>query len=382
MRLLLAFFSLALASATPMVAARELRSTLDLHVSDAPRLARIGEVRALRYELQLVNVADAPVTIESIEVLDADRASAPLARWQGDRVRDRIALSGAARDATPTRTLPPGRHALAYVDLELAPRLRTPRRVEHRMSLRIEDRSVELRGGATPVQASTRAALGAPLRGGPWLAIHLPDAPRGHRRVAFALDGALRIPARFAIDWVKLDDAGHGARGDERHVGNWYGHGADVLAVADARVVAVRDDMPERVLVAPMRHRLADASGNHVTLDLGDGRYFHYEHLMPASVRVRPGDRVRRGEVIARLGNTGDSTGPHLHTHASNGARPLDGDGMPFEIDRYERLGGYDSIEDFGAGQRWKPLSGARPIEHPRMPEPNSVIRFESARRD
>ncbi|HEY6543755.1 MAG TPA: M23 family metallopeptidase [Dokdonella sp.] len=382
MRLLLAFTSFALASAMPMVAAHDGRSTLDLHVSDAPHLARIGAGRALRYELQLVNVADAPVTIEAIEVLDADRASAPLARWHGDRVTDRIALSGTARDAKPTRTLPPGRHALAYLDLELAPRLRTPRRVEHRIVLRIEGQLVELRGGAAAVETRELAAIGAPLRGGPWLAIHLPDAPRGHRRVAFALDGALRIPARFAIDWVKLDDAGRGARGDERRVGNWHGHGADVLAVADARVVAVRDDMPEGLLIAPVRHRLEDASGNHVTLDLGDGRYFHYEHLMPASVRVRAGDRVRRGEVIARLGNTGDTTGPHLHTHASNGERPLAGEGMPFELERYERLGGYDSIEDFGAGQRWKPLPAPRHIERLRMPEPNSVIRFESAQRD
>jgi hypothetical protein len=382
MRLLLAFTTLALASAMPMAAARDVRSTLDLHVSDAPRLARIGPLRALRYELQFVNFADAPVTIDAIEVLDPDRASAPLARWQGDRVSERIALSGAARDAKPTRTLPPGRHALAYVDLELAPRLRTPRRVEHRITLRIEGQPVELRGGAAAVETRVRAALGAPLRGGPWLAIHLPDSPRGHRRVAFALDGALRIPARFAIDWVKLDDAGRGARGDERRVANWHGHGEDVLAVADARVVAVRDDMPEGALVAPVRHRLGDASGNHVTLDLGDGRHFHYEHLMPASVRVRAGDRVRRGEVIARLGNTGDSTGPHLHTHASNGERPLDGDGMPFELERYERLGGYASIEDFGAGQRWKPVSGARQIERLRMPAPNSVIRFEPEPRD
>ncbi|RYD14379.1 MAG: M23 family metallopeptidase [Lysobacteraceae bacterium] len=373
---------LALMLAMPMAAARDLRSTLDLRVSEAPHLARIGPARALRYELQLVNLAEAPITIDAIEVLDAGRTSTLLARWQGDRVADRIMLSATTRDATPTRTLPPGRHALAYLDLELAPRVSTPRRVEHRLSLRIDGRTVELRGGAAPVETRARTALGAPVRGGPWIAIHLPEAPRGHRRVAFALDGALRIPARFAIDWVKLDDDGHAARGDDRLVGNWYGHGADVLAVADARIVATRDDMREALSVEPVRNPLANASGNFVTLDLGDGRHFHYEHLLPGSVRVRAGDRVRRGEVIARLGNTGDTTGPHLHTHASDGARPLDGEGMPFEIERYERLGGYDSIADFGAGQRWKPASATPRIERARMPEPNSVIRFDPAQRD
>jgi murein DD-endopeptidase MepM/ murein hydrolase activator NlpD len=231
-------------------------------------------------------------------------------------------------------------------------------------------------GGEARVSNERRAALGPPLRGGPWLAIHLPAAPRGHRRVAFALDGALRIPARFAIDWVRLDDAGRGARGDERRTANWLGHGEDVLAVADARVVAVRDGMRERTTLDGTRHPLEEASGNHVSLDLGDGRYVHYEHLKPGSLRVRIGDRVRRGQVIAALGYTGDSTGPHLHVHVSDAAAPLAGEGLPLELDRYELLGAYDSIEAFAAGGRWKDSPANRRMQRTRMPAPNSVVRF------
>lgn len=50
-------------------------------------------------------------------------------------------------------------------------------------------------------------------------------------------------------------------------------------------------------------------------LDLGDNRHAFYGHLLPGSLRVKPGDRVRRGQVIGRLGNSGNSTGPHLHFH-------------------------------------------------------------------
>jgi hypothetical protein len=375
MRLLLLLLSLGLSMPMSALQARGLRTTLDLRVAAPPHLARIGDERALAYELQLVNHADADVTLESLEVLDAGAPATPLARWQGDVLRDRLALSGTARNTASTRVLPPGRHALAYVDVALG-RVPVPRRLLHRVVLRIGGDTVELAGGSSAVVEPAHAALGPPLRGGPWLAIHLPAMPRSHRRVAFALDGELRVPARFAIDWVKLDDAGRGTRGDERRVSNWLGHGADVLAVADARVVAARDGLRESATLVGVRHPLEDASGNHVSLDLGDGRYIHYEHLKPGSLRVRMGERVRRGQVIASLGYTGDSTGPHLHTHVSSGARPLDGEGLPLEFVQYELVGRYDSMDAFAAGERWKAAPPGQRTQRERMPAPNSVVRF------
>lgn len=356
--------------------ASELRSSFDLHVAAPVQAARIGNERVLVYELQLVNHADADLVLERLDVLDADAPSPPLASWQGDELRDRIALSGAGRAAKPTHAVPPGRHALAYIEVVLDARMRMPARLLHRLAFTREGDAARTTGGDIAVAAERRVALGPPLRGGPWLAIHLPAKPRSHRRVAFALDGALRIPARFAIDWVRLDDAGRGAHGDPDRTANWFGYGEDVLAVADARVVAVRDGMRERATLDGRRHPLEDASGNHVSLDLGDGRYVHYEHLKPGSLRVRPGDHVRRGQVIAALGYTGDSTGPHLHTHVSDGARPLAGEGLPLEFGRYELLGAYDSIEAFAAGGRWKDAPAAQRIQRGRMPAPNSVVRF------
>lgn len=354
----------------------DLHSSFDLHVAAPPHLAHIGHERVLAYELQLVNHADVELVLEQLDVLDAGAPSTPLASWRGDALRDRAALSGSDRRATPTRAIPPGRHALAYLEVPLTPRARAPRRLLHRLSFRRASDAVEITGGASIVVADQAAALGPPLRGGPWLAIHLPAMPRSHRRVAFALDGTLRIPARFAIDWVKLDDAGRGARGDESRTENWHGYGEGVLAVADARVVATRDGMRESAKLEALRRPLQDASGNYVSLDLGDGRYMHYEHLKPGSLRVKPGDRVRRGQVIAALGYTGDSKGPHLHTLVSSGTQPLAGEGLPLEFDRYELLGTYESIEAFGAGQRWNDAPAKLRAQRERMPAPNSVVRF------
>jgi murein DD-endopeptidase MepM/ murein hydrolase activator NlpD len=67
-------------------------------------------------------------------------------------------------------------------------------------------------------------------------------------------------------------------------------------------------------------------------LDLGGGTYAFYAHLQPGSLRVKNGDRVTRGRVLGLLGNSGNSTEPHLHFHVSDGMSPLGSEGLPYTI--------------------------------------------------
>jgi murein DD-endopeptidase len=89
-------------------------------------------------------------------------------------------------------------------------------------------------------------ALNPPLRGGPWVALYDPMMIGGHRTSIYTLEGRARIPARFAIDWVKLAEDATYARGDATSIANWHGYGAEVLAVADAIVAESVDDMTEK----------------------------------------------------------------------------------------------------------------------------------------
>lgn len=214
--------------------------------------------------------------------------------------------------------------------------------------------------------------LGPPLRGGPWAAIYKADWPRGHRRVFY--DG--RLPGRTAIDWVKLDDQGRIARGDPDLARDALGYGADVLAVADAVVAAARDGVPEAERVSQNgKHPQDLAAGNYVSLGLGDGRFAVCEHLLPGSVAVKVGDRVRRGQVIGKLGFSGDSTGPHLHFHVADAAAPLLGEGVGYGFSRFTLLGRYEDLGRLGAA-RWTPLAGLAPDRRNELPGSNVVVRF------
>ena len=185
------------------------------------------------------------------------------------------------------------------------------------------------------------------------------------------------IPGRFAIDWIKADAQGMTADGDPDIPINHFGYGADVLAVADAVVVATRDGMQEaRSIAATPGHSLSDASGNYVILELAPRQFAFYEHLKPNSLRVDVGERVSEGQAIASLGFTGDSTGPHLHFHVAESPFPVEGDGAPFVIDHFRHLGGYEDIANLGR-ERWRPSAGALGgLRRHERPDCNAVVRF------
>ncbi|MCI0415407.1 M23 family metallopeptidase, partial [bacterium] len=156
--------------------------------------------------------------------------------------------------------------------------------------------------------------------------------------------------------------------------------GTEVLAVADSIVANAKDDIPEYEFISTSQRPmpLENASGNYVTLNLGNGRYAFYEHLKHGSIKVKPGDRIKSGQVIGMLGNSGSSSsGPHLHFHVSDANSTLAAEGMPYVFKNFEVLGAFQTIDAVLRGQRWEPApknaGGARRME---LPAPNVVILF------
>jgi murein DD-endopeptidase MepM/ murein hydrolase activator NlpD len=296
------------------------------------------------------------IELTRIEILDAADSRHVIREFRDADLAKLIGRPGSRTEAAKNSIAPAAR-SVVYFGFTVGTS-DVPRVLKHRVELDLVQASgrehVLVEGGTVSVNAHQPVAIGPPLRGGPWVAIYDQSAVRGHRRVIYALNGRARIPGRFAVDWMKVNEEGQYTHDDGSLVANWYGYGAEVLAVADAGVVAARDGIAESSSVTDsIRNTLENASGNYIALDLGRQRYAFYEHLMPSSVVVKAGDRVKRGQVIGRLGYTGDSTGPHLHFHVSNGNSPLEAEGLPYVIDHFDMLGAYESLEAFATGRPW-----------------------------
>ena len=153
-----------------------------------------------------------------------------------------------------------------------------------------------------------------------------------------------------------------------------------MLAVAESRVVSMLNTVPENVpLNEPPASSFSERAilGNHVILNLGDGRFAAYGHLQTGSVRVRVGQRVRRGQILARVGH-GPSGGPHLHFQVSDGPQPLASDGLPFVFRQFSLTGEVSNIGQFLTGAA---NADIRPVQRAarrrdELPLHASVVRF------
>ena len=149
------------------------------------------------------------------------------------------------------------------------------------------------------------------------------------------------VPQRSAIDFNRRYEDGEVVHGDPKDVRNYRGYGAEVFAVADGHVVAVRNDIPDNPgesKTNALPDTLANQGGNRVILDLGGGKFACYFHLKPGSIRAKEGDTVHAGEVLGLIGNSG-SPGPHLHFQVSDGPIPWQSDSVPYVFDSFVRDG-------------------------------------------
>ena len=92
---------------------------------------------------------------------------------------------------------------------------------------------------------------------------------------------------------------------------------------------------PSRFQGRPRGVTVANAAGNHIIEDIGDGRFILYAHFHTGSIAndIRVGTRLKTGQKIGELGNTGSSTAPHLHFQVMDRPSALNATGLPFVFD-------------------------------------------------
>lgn len=329
----------------------------------------------LCYEIHFTNLASSIWTLQNISV--SNEAGAPLLDVRGPSFVSVLYHPARPPDAqaAPIENLAPGETVIAYIWIDLHPDSPTPTQLHHQLTVRKlgESTSISVDSATTSV-LSELPQIVSPLRGNNWVAGSGPSNSSPHRREIIVYGGKPYIAQRYAIDWVQFGDDNKTYKGDPRDNRSYHCFGLEAHAIADATVVEVKDGIPENVPnekpAVPIN--LATVAGNHVNLDLGGGVYAMYAHLQPGSIRVKVGDRVTAGQVIGLLGNTGNSSEPHLHFQLMNRNSPLGSDGLPYSF-----AGFYDVGKMTIEGSEFKLNRASPQARHGEMPMENQIINFE-----
>ena len=309
------------------------------------------------YELILTNTKPVPATLKAVKVLEAGNGSEVLGLKGKDLIDNLRTL-----DVQPVKgaSLPPNESRLLYITAIFDKKDAIPDALEHR----IEVNGADNPGATKPTPLSYEAGhltlskdpppvFSPPLAGQGWIAINgCCGLGHPHRESVQSANGKLDNSQRFAIDFMRLDSDGRLVEGDASKNSSFVDYGAPVMAAGDGVVVSTLDKLEDNEPGALPDPRvftelgIASVDGNHVVIDHGNGLYSFYAHLQKGSVKVKVGDKVQAGDELGLLGNTGNSSAPHMHFQIMNGPSPLGSEGVPYVFDSFKLAGVAHPTED------------------------------------
>jgi len=219
-------------------------------------------------------------------------------------------------------------------------------------------------GGSVTTSHDKPVVIGAPVTGDGWVAGNGLAARKlnFHRGAVVPVGGRLSGTERFAVDWIRVDPSAKpltAFKGDPTKNESYLSFDQPLVAVADGTVVSVVSDQPNVPPRALSRIPFAQLTGNRIIVDIGNGVFALYAHLKNNGVPVKVGEKVKKGQVIGRLGNSGSTFEPHLHFQLMRGPLPLSFDNVPWEIDHFTLIGSVTLdgvVSDPAAGPRTNEL--------------------------
>ncbi len=314
------------------------------------------------YNLLLQNASQVPATIRKLDVVDATNTSKVLATFSDRQLLDPACNFGDCNrlrslPATPVRdsVIPPQQARVLFVDYAFSSAEDAPKYVMHHLyfdgaASPVTTTPAPVDYTVTPYRISTSGpiTIGPPLKGNNWIALNgccEPGWP--HRSSPLPLNGNLVGSQLFAIDWKQTNNQGAFYTGDKTKNESYVDYGSEVLAVADGTVTAILDGqnanapgvLPAEDPVLGPKLTVDNVDGNHIVLNIGNGAYAFYAHLIKGSLRVKVGDKVTKGQVIAKLGNTGNANASHLHFQVMNGPSAIASPSIPYVIDSFDYHG-------------------------------------------
>lgn len=301
--------------------------------------------QSLNFDFLVENLGTTPLGIDSIALSVLDRNGKPVLR----RFIDSNGFAPGI-DTVPGRSsIPPGGKLLVFnpfhsfrpdVDLHT---------LTYQFGLSIPQEAPETHATLTvePQVYQGKTVLSLPVRGRSM--VHDGhDFYAHHRRLntehAAAKDlGLVQNFMRYSLDINPANDhfdifRGTGARNED-----WYAWGQPLYATGDGTVVdaadATADNIrggenffrPDQLKSTPMHFY-----GNYVVIHHGNGEYSLLGHVQKGSLSVKVGDVVKRGQLVARIGNSGSSNNPHVHYELRTG-KDLQAEGLPAQFVGYRR---------------------------------------------
>ena len=341
------------------------------------------------YDLELTNASRVPATIDQLDVVSAAAPKRVIASYSGTKFVDPTCdygdcnrLRNLPSAPAADNVIPPQESRVLFVDFTFDSLDRAPKAVLHHLY----GQGAINPGSSSPspfdylaapldISAGKPRVIGPPVKGDHWIALNgccLPGFP--HRSSMASLNGQLINAQRFAIDWKRTDDKGAFYEGDKTKNESYVDYGEPIYAVADGTITATLDELeanapgvlPANDPVLGPKITVQTVDGNHIVEDIGGGVWAFYAHLKKDTLLVKPGDKVKKGQIIAKLGNTGNSNASHMHFQLMNGPSVLGSDGVPYVIDRFSYVDTLLAADDFLSGDF---LTGALPKPQPRKQE-------------
>ena len=217
-----------------------------------------------------------------------------------------------------------------------------PTKIKHRLVLTKDTKDKIIDAAETSVSVGSIPVFSSPLKGDRFVSANTTTLINNqHPGYQITYRGNTTVPERFCVDWNKIDATGTPYHGDSGIYGNWYIYGQNVYAVAEGSVIAVNDGMPDQSPVGTLSNdlNLYNGGGNSVVVYIAGVGYTIYGHMIPNSIVVKTGQSVTKGQLIGKVGNSGNSQAPHLHFGLHTEFPYYISEGLPYYIDSMEKTG-------------------------------------------
>jgi hypothetical protein len=138
------------------------------------------------------------------------------------------------------------------------------------------------------------------------------------------------LSQRYAYDFLIFSDEGKSLSGDNKSIQSYFCYGKDIISPADGEVVKIRKKRKDSYVDGKNIYcDTIDMRGNYIVIKHNDYEYSHIVHIMQNSIIVKVGDKVNQGQIIAKCGNSGNSSEPHIHFQLQSGKNFLTSATLP-----------------------------------------------------